>query len=152
MNLATKTSLRNLRVGDPIAIIYVPSATLARYGAGVAFNGTFMVFDVTPFYEIKSIWIGKCNEGKRLDIENVRQAYSKCVENEICPGFVGSSQESALMFLQNVTKVIEGSPETEAGADNLHYVKDMVDRACALSQGGQHQELKSEMRSAKPSS
>ena len=49
MNLATKTSLRNLRVGDPIAIIYVPSATLARYGAGVAFNGTFMVFDVIPF-------------------------------------------------------------------------------------------------------
>ena len=61
MNLATKTSLRNLRVGDPIAIIYLPSATLARYGAGV---GTFMVFDVIPFYEIKSIWIGKCNEGK----------------------------------------------------------------------------------------
>ena len=46
MNLATKTTLRNLRVGDPIAIIYIPSATLARYGAGVALNGTFMVFDV----------------------------------------------------------------------------------------------------------
>ena len=67
MNLATNTSLRNLRVGDPIAIIYIPSATLARYGAGVAFNGTFMVFDVIPFYEIKSIWIGKCNEGRCLD-------------------------------------------------------------------------------------
>ena len=141
MSLATKTSLRNLRVGDPIAIIYSPSATLARYGAGVAFNGTFMVFDVIPCYEIKSIWIGKCNEGRCLDIENVKRAYSKCVENKICPGFVGSSQESALMFLQNVTKVIEGSPETEAGADNLHYVKDMVDRACALFRGGQHQEL-----------
>ena len=82
MNLATKTSLRNLRVGDPIAIIYVPSATLARYGAGVAFNGTFMVFDIIPFYEIKSIRVGKCNEGKCLDIENVKRAYSKCVENE----------------------------------------------------------------------
>ena len=138
MNLATKTSLRNLRVGDPIAIIYIPSATLARYGAGVAFNGTFMVFDVIPFYEVKSIWIGKCNEGKRLDIE---RAYSTCVENEICPAFVGSSQESALMFLQNVAKVIEGSPKTKAGADNLHYVKDMVDRACELFRGGQHQEL-----------
>ena len=45
------------------------------------------------------------------------------------------------MFLQNVTKVIEGSPETEAGADNLHYVKDMVDRACALFRGGQRHEL-----------
>ena len=45
------------------------------------------------------------------------------------------------MFLQNVTKVIEGSPETEAGADNLHYVKDMVDRACALFRGGQRYEL-----------
>ena len=65
MNPATKTSLRNLRVGDPIAIIYIPSATLARYGAGVAFNGTFMVFDVIPFYEIKSIW---------MDIENVKRA------------------------------------------------------------------------------
>ena len=97
MSLATKTSLRNLRVGDPLAIIYIPSATLALYGAGVAFNWTFMVFDVIPFYEVKSIWIGKCNEGKCLDIENVKRAYSKCVENEICPGFVGSSQESALM-------------------------------------------------------
>ena len=141
MNLATKTSLRNLRVGDPIAIIYVPSATLARYGAGVAFNGTFMVFDVVPFYETKPIWIGKCNEGRCLDIENIKRAYSKCLENAICPGFVGSSQESALMFLQNVTGVIEGSSETEAGADNLHYIKDMVDRACALFRDGQHQEL-----------
>ena len=46
-----------------------------------------MVFDVIPFYEVKSIWIGKCNEGKCLDFENVKRAYSKCVENEICPGF-----------------------------------------------------------------
>ena len=59
MNVATKTTLRNVRRGDPIAIIYIPSATLARYGAGVAANGTFMVFDVIPFYEVKSIWIGK---------------------------------------------------------------------------------------------
>ena len=88
MNLVTKTSLRNLRVGNPIAIIYVPSATLARYGAGVAFNGTFMVFDVIPFYKIKPIWIGKCNEGKCLDIKNVKRAYSKCVENEICVSLV----------------------------------------------------------------
>ena len=92
---------------------------------------------------VKSIWIGKCNEGKCLDIEDVKRACSKCVENEICPGFVGSFQESALMFLQNVAKVTEGSPESEAGADNLHlhYVKDMVDRACELFRGGQHQEL-----------
>ena len=59
MNLGTKTTLRNLRVGDPIAIIYSPSATLTRYGAGVAFNGTFTVFDVIPFHEVNSIWIGK---------------------------------------------------------------------------------------------
>ena len=141
MNLVTKTSLRNLRVGEAIAIIYVPSATLARYGAGVAFNGTFMVFDVIPFYEIKSIWIGQRSDGRCLNIGNVKRAYSKCVESDICPGFVGSSQESALMFLQNVTRVIEGSPETEASADNLHYIKDMVDRACALFRDGQHQEL-----------
>ena len=55
MNVATKTTLRNVRKGDPIAIIYIPSA---RYGAG-----TFMVFDVIPFYEVKSIWIGKSNGG-----------------------------------------------------------------------------------------
>ena len=92
VNLATKTSLRNLQVGDPIAIIYVPSATLARYGAGVAFNGTFMVFDVSPFYEIKSIRIGKCNEGRCLDIEKVKRAYSKCVENVcFCSGYMMSA-------------------------------------------------------------
>ena len=132
MNVATKTTLQNLRTGDPLAIIYIPSATLARYGAGVAFNGTFMVFDVIPFYEVKSIWIGKSNGGKCLEYESTKRAYSKCVENEICPGFVGSSQESATMFLQNVAKVIAGMPETEAGADNLHYVQGMVDRACEL--------------------
>ena len=54
------------------------------------------------------------------------------MENEICPGFVNSSQESAAMFLQNVAKINERMPETEAGADNLHYIKDMVDRACKL--------------------
>ena len=140
-NLASKTTLRNLRVGDPIAIIYIPSATLARYGAGVAFNGTFMVFDVIPFYEVKSIWIGKSNEGKCLEIKDVKRAYSKCVENEICPGLNGSSQESALMFLQNIAKVIEESPETEAGADNLHYIREMVDRACRLFRGGAREEL-----------
>ena len=91
-----------------------------------------MVFDVIPFYEVKSIWIGKSNGGKCLEYESVKRAYSKCVENEVCPGFVGSSQESAAMFLQNVAKIIEGMPETEAGADNLHYVQDMVDRACKL--------------------
>ena len=136
-----KTTLRNLRVGDPIAIIYSPSATLARYGAGVAFNGTFMVFDVIPIYEAKSIWIGKSNKGKCLEIEDVKRAYSTCVENEICPGFVGSSQESAIIFLQNIAKVIEESPETEAGADNLHYIREMVDRACKLFRGGAREEL-----------
>ena len=110
MNVATKVTLRNVRSGDPIAIIYVPSATLALYGAGVVANGTFMVFDVIPFYEVKSIWIGKSNGGKRLEYEDVKRAYSKCVENKICPGFVDSSQESAAMFLQNVAKINERMP------------------------------------------
>ena len=93
-----------------------------------------MVFDAIPFYEVKSIWIGKSNEGRCLEIEDVKRAHSKCVKNEICPGFVGSSQESALMFLQE-------SPETEAGADNLHYVREMVDRACKLFRGGEREGL-----------
>ena len=54
------------------------------------------------------------------------------MENEICPGFVNSSQESAAMFLQNVTKISERMAETETGADNLHYIVDMVNRACEL--------------------
>ena len=145
MNVATKTTLRNLRRGDPIAIIYIPSATLARYGAGVAANGTFMVFDVIPFYEVKSIWIGKSNGGKRLEYADVKRAYSKCVENEICPGFVNSSQESAAMFLQNVAKINERIPETEAGADNLHYIKDMVDRACELYQNNKMEEFSAQV-------
>ena len=83
--MATKTTLRNVKRGDPIAIIYIPSATLARYGAGVAANGTFMVFDVIPFYEVKSIWIGKSNGGRRLEYADVKRAYSKCVENATHP-------------------------------------------------------------------
>ena len=141
MNVATKVTLRNARKGDPIAIIYIPSATLARYGAGVAANGTFMVFDVIPFYEVKSIWIGKSNGGKRLEYVDIKRAYSKCVENEICPGFVNSSQESAAMFLQNVAKINERVPETEAGADNLHYIKYMVDRACELYRNNKMEEF-----------
>ena len=77
MNVATKVTLRNVRPGDPIAIIYIPSATLARYGAGVAANGTFMVFDVIPFYEVKSIWIGKSNGGKRLEYGDVLKMCGK---------------------------------------------------------------------------
>ena len=45
------------------------------------------------------------------------------------------------MFLQNIAKVIEESPETEAGADNLHYGREMVDRACKLFRDGKHEEL-----------
>ena len=145
MNVATKVTLRNVRCGDPIAIIYIPSATLARYGAGVAANGTFMVFDVIPFYEVKSIWIGKSRGGKCLEYGDVNRAYSKCVENKICPGFVNSSQESAAMFLQNVAKINERMPETEAGADNLHYIKDMVDRACELFKGNKMEEFNAQI-------
>ena len=150
MNVATKVTLRNVRSGDPIAIIYIPSATLARYGAGVAANGTFMVCDVIPFYEVKSIGIGKSNGGKRLEYEDVKRAYSKCVENKICPGFVDSSQESAAIFLQNVAKINERMPETEAGADNPHYIKDMVDRACKLFR--ENKPTRPGTRSAKSSS
>ena len=32
----------------------------------------------------------------------------------------------------NAAKINERMPETEAGADNLRYIKDMVDRACEL--------------------
>ena len=145
MNVATKVTLRNVRKGDPIAIIYIPSATLARYGAGVAANGTFMVFDVIPFYEVKSIWIGKSNGGKRLEYVDIKRAYSKCVENEICPGFVNSSQESAAMFLQNVAKISERMPETETGADNLHYIIDMVDRACELYRNNKMEEFNAQV-------
>ena len=91
-----------------------------------------MVFDVIPFYEVKSIWIGKSKGG-------------------ICPGFVNSSQESAAMFLQSVAKINERMPETEAGADNLHYIKDMVDRAFEL-RSLMRRPTRSGTRSAKSSS
>ena len=48
-----------------------------------------MVFDVIPFYEVKSF--GKSNGGKRLEYADTKRAFSKCVENEICPGFVNLS-------------------------------------------------------------
>ena len=104
-----------------------------------------MVFDVIPFYEVKSIWIGKSNGGKRLEYVDIKRAYSKCVENEICPGFVNSSQESAAMFLQNVAKMSERMPETETGADNLHYIIDMVDRACELYRNNKMEEFNAQV-------
>ena len=90
------------------------------------------------------IWIGKSNGGKRLEYGDTKRAYSKCVENEICPGFVNSSQESAAMFLQNVAKINKRMPETEAGADNLHYIKDMVDRACELFRANKLEEFEAQ--------
>ena len=51
MNVATKVTLRNVRKGDPIAIIYIPSATLARYGAGVAANGRSSPFGLAKATE-----------------------------------------------------------------------------------------------------
>ena len=52
----------------------------------VTLDGTFMVFDVIPFKEVKSIWIGKSNGGKRLEYGNVKRAYSKRVENKTKAG------------------------------------------------------------------
>ena len=114
MNVATKVTLRNARSGDPIAIIYIPSATLA----------TFMVFDVIPFYEVKSIWIGKSNGGKRLEYGDVKMCGKRDLSGfrQLLPG-IGCDVPPERR---------EDQPETKAGADNLHYIKDMVDRACEL--------------------
>ena len=75
---------------------------------------------------------------------DTKRAYSKCVENEICPGFVNFLQESAAMFLQNVTKISERMPETET-ADNLHYIVDMVDRACELYRNNKMEEFNAQV-------
>ena len=48
------------------------------------------------------------------------------------------------MFLQNVAKINERMPETEAGADNLHYIKDMVDRACELFRANKLEEFEAQ--------
>ena len=85
-----------------------------------------MVFDVIPFYRVKS----RSNGGRCLEYD-VKRAYLKNCRKQDLSG-VDSSQESAAMFLQNVAKINERMPETEAGADNLRYIKDMVDRACKL--------------------
>ena len=73
MNVATKVTLRNVRKGDPIAIIYIPSATLARYGAGVAANGTFMVFDVIRSMRSSPFGLAKATGGNAWSTSTLRE-------------------------------------------------------------------------------
>ena len=137
MNVAT---MRNVRKGDPIAVIYIPSATLARYGAGVAANGTFMVFDVIPFYEVKSIWIGKSNGGNAWSTLTPRGRTRSVWRTRSA-----LASATAAMFLQNVTKISERMPETETGADNLRYIVGMVDRACELYRNNKTEEFNAQV-------
>ena len=46
---------------------------------------------------------------------------------------------------QNVTKISERMPETETGADNLHYIIDMVDRACELYRNNEMEEFNAQV-------
>ena len=98
-----------------------------------------MVFHVIPFYEVKSIWIGKSNGGKRLEYIDIKRAYSKCVENEIYPGFVNSSQESAAMFLrtsQRSMRIVHASlyrNKMEEFDAQVNEVRDEVSKVVILN-------------------
>ena len=48
------------------------------------------------------------------------------------------------MFLQNV-EISERMPETKTGADNLHYIIDMVDRACELYRNNKLEEFNAQV-------
>ena len=101
-----------------------PTAFWDKPKGRVAFNGTLMVFDVIPNQ------VHMDRQVQRREMPRTSARTRNASRTRDLSWFRGSSQESALMFLQNVTKGIEGSPETEAGADNLRYIKDMVGRLC----------------------
>ena len=83
-NISTKTALHDVKEGDDLIAIYVPTRKLSVYQSGVT-GGTIVAFETIPFKEIRAIWSFK--SVKKGPVKEVKRIYSRVVESEICPGF-----------------------------------------------------------------
>ena len=83
-NISTKTAMHDVKEGDDLIAIYVPTRKLSVYQSGVTSGGTIVAFETIPFKEIRAIWSFK--SVKKGPVKEVKQIYSRVVESEICPG------------------------------------------------------------------
>ena len=55
-NISTKTALHDVKQGDDLIAIYVPTRKLSVYQSGVTSGGTIVAVETIPFREIRGIW------------------------------------------------------------------------------------------------
>ena len=122
-NISTKTATHDVKEGDDLIAIYVPTRKLSVYQSGFTSGGTIVAFETIPFKEIRAIWSFKST--KKGPVKEVRRIYSRAVESEICPGFKDAAGVTPADFLGNLNSFLDG--EDSADADIL---KKMVVDAC----------------------
>ena len=100
-NISTKTATHDVKEGDDLIAIYVPTRKLSVYQSGVTSGGT-----IVPFQR------DQCN----LEIQ---------VESEICPGFKDAVGVSPADFLGNLNSFLDDEDSADA-----EILKKMVVKAC----------------------
>ena len=122
-NISTKTATHNIKEGDDLIAIYVPTRKLSVYQSEVTSGGTIVAFETIPFKEIGAIWRFKST--RKGPVQEVRRIYSRAVESKICPGFKDAAGVTPADFLGNLNSFLDD--EDSADADIL---KKMVVDAC----------------------
>ena len=120
-NISTKTAMHDVKEGDDLIAIYVPTRKLSVYQSGVTSGGTIVAFKTIPFKEIRAIWRFKST--KKGPVKEVKRI--RAVESEICPGFKDAVGVTPADFLGNLNSFLDD--EDSADADIL---KKMVVDAC----------------------
>ena len=114
-NISTNTGMHDIKEGDDLIAIYVPTRKLSVYQSGVTSGGRIVAFE--------TIWRPKSM--KKGPVKEVRRIYPRAVESEICPGFKDAAGVTPADFDGNLNCFADG--EDSADADIL---KKMVVDAC----------------------
>ena len=117
-NISTKTAMHDVKEGDDLIAIYVPTSKLS-----VTSGGTIVAFETIPFREIRAIWRFKST--KKGPVKEVKRIYSRAVESEICPGFKDAVGVTPVDFLGNLNGFLDDEDSADA-----HILKKMVVDAC----------------------
>ena len=78
-NVSTKTAMHDVKEGDDLIAIYVPTRKLSVYQSGVTSGGTIVAFETIPFKETRAIW--KFKSMKKGPVKEVKRIYSRAVES-----------------------------------------------------------------------
>ena len=71
-NISTKTALHDVKEGDDLIAVYVPTRKLSVYQSGVTSGGAIVAFETIPFKEIRAIWSFKSvKKGPVKDVKRI---------------------------------------------------------------------------------